>query len=79
MLSAAPNRLIFNSIPLNGTDEMIAAGVVAARQTAVFLAAIRHTNNIATLSDLSTKAELSLNLLGVASNDYAGKNPGTLG
>jgi len=41
--------------------------------------AIRHTNNIATLSDLSTQAELSLNLLGVAFNDYSGKNPGKLG
>jgi len=47
MLSAAPNRLILNSIPLNDTDEMIAVRVAAARQTAVFLAAMRHSNKIA--------------------------------
>jgi hypothetical protein len=35
MLSAAPNRLIFKSIPLNDTDEIIAARVAAVRQTAV--------------------------------------------
>jgi hypothetical protein len=35
MLSTAPNRLSFNSIPLNDTDEMVAARVAAVRQTAV--------------------------------------------
>jgi hypothetical protein len=47
MLSAAPNRLSFNSIPLNDTDEMIAVRVAAVRQTAVCLAAMRHSNKIA--------------------------------
>ena len=37
ILSAAPNRLSFNSIPLNDTDEIIAAGVAEARETAAFL------------------------------------------
>jgi hypothetical protein len=45
ILNAAPNRLSFNSIPLIGTDEMIAAGVAAARRTAVVLAVVRHRNN----------------------------------
>jgi hypothetical protein len=47
MTNAAPNLLIFKLIPLNGKDEMVAAGVAEARQIAVVLAAMRHGNKAA--------------------------------
>jgi len=50
ILSAAPNRLISNRIPLNGTDGTVVAGsssLARARRTAVFLAAMKHSNKIA--------------------------------